>query len=358
MASTNKTKLKKNANTLNQLYDIVTKQAEAQQSIVGTPNADLKAKSPDTDADHIDKNKVKPENNTNEFKQEPSKEEAGKVVSAGGVKAASNFEKLSTELLDLLKKADAQESVKGEVKDDLKPSSPEDSTDHIDKNKVVPEDNTNKMVQEKSKEEAGKVVSAEGAKTAEELSKMASKIATYNIGINLVRDLIKESGYLSGPTNDERSLMKEAGSRDFELLINEAASALRKESSTAPTPEKKTEEVTKVASAPDVELEKQAAEQYEAAGAAMFRDLHKEASILAVAEENKELSTKVAALEAYLTKQAEAEEAKEKLAKEASEKKARLEEISAIVKQATESLAPTVAASVIAQLKSESTSSK
>jgi hypothetical protein len=322
MAQVKGTQLKKHAEVIEQLHAYVRKQAEAQSTVVGTPGGDTKQKSVSEETDHIDKNEVKPENNKNEFKQEGSKEEAGKVVSSGGVKTSSDkLNTLSNEILSLLQKhsEEAQKNVEGTPGKDTDTASPEESTEHIDKNKVTPENNTNDFKQEGSKEEAGKTVSDAPVKSAtistSEVKttepkvaedKLAAKIATYNVGAQLVADLLKATGF--GPTEKSAAQAKESGARDYDILINQVAEALnlQKESTIAPP--------TKPAFSEPTLTEKEA----EDLGVAYLEEIYNPTLTLALQEKVASLEEKFNEL--FSAKTAEERNKEEKLAKEAKEK--------------------------------------
>ena len=235
-------KLNKHASVVDQIQTLVRKQADAQSTVVGTPGADTKQESPTPSTETVDKNKVTPEDNKNEFKQEPSKEEAGKVVSDNAVKSAS----------------------------------------------------------------------------------VAQKIASYNLGAEILVDLLKDKTYIAKSAG-EKALCKEAGRRDVDILINQMASQINIPTKTATV-------------APTHNVEKEAADNAlaEQAGAAYFDELYKSASENVLVE-------KVAALEAQLAKVASVQTEEEKakaleLSKQAeAEKEARqAEKVAAIVLESLE----------------------
>jgi len=325
-------KINKHASVLDQLHTLVKKQAEAQSTVVGHPGADTNFKGPEKATETIDKNTVKPEDNKNEFKQEASKEEAGKVVSKS---ASDKIAQASAELLELLKKqaeGEGEKSVTGVPEGDTKPSGPEKATETIDKNTVKPEDNKNEFKQEASKEEAGKVVSKAAGEASNETSKeeykkkdeeakspeftkkeeakednekrtpdgekIAAKIAAYNLGASLIYDLVKQSSNVK--TAEQVALLKEAGRRDFDILISQVAEQLK---SAAPV-------VTN-------DQEKVADEVYEQAGASYFEELHKNASDALLVEKIEKLSTEIQTLKQEKTAEQLEKEATDKANKQA-----------------------------------------
>jgi hypothetical protein len=292
-------KLNKHASVVDQIQNLVRKQASGKESVVGTPGADTKPESIPTATNTINKNEVKPENNTNEFKQEPSKEEAGKVVSDNSVKSAGDLKKLSEEIHSLITKySEGQETVVGTPGADTKQESVPADTNTVAKNEVKPEKNENEFKQEPSKEEAGKVVS--DAKIAAVVNeKLAQKIAAYNLGAELIVDLLKSSGYIEKSAS-EKAFLKEAGRRDFDELITQMASEIKVASPT-------------VTSEPVIN-EKVAEE----AGAAYFDNLYKSASDNVLLEKVATLEQEISKITTEKTAEEKAKEAQ--LAKVAAEK--------------------------------------
>ena len=309
-------KLKKHSEILDQIHSLVRKQAEEAQKVQGVPSTDTHPAGPDAKSDTIDKNKVTPQDNKNEFDQKPSVENAGAVVSANGVKSASVEEltALKDNILNLLKKAeDAQASVAGKPGEDTKPAGPGQDTNHIDKNKVTPQDNVSEIKQKPSVEDAGKVVNDASVKSATEDEKLAAKIAAYNTGAALVHDLLKSAGFAQEKTAEERQFLKEAGRNDMDILISQVAEQLSKQAK----PNYTNTQTSKVAS-DDTSAYEYAEKEAEAAGAAYFDEIYKQASDAALIEKVSELEAKLA--EVTKVQSAEEKAKSDQLAKQAQEK--------------------------------------
>jgi hypothetical protein len=296
-------KLTKHAEVLTQLHSLVKKQAEeAQKNISGVPGDETKPTSVSAEHETTNKNSVGPENVAQGYHQKPSSDPSEPV--------AKTAETLGNEILDIIRKhADVQDSVSGEPGKDTNPESTDDKP--IDKNKVAPEDNKPQTTgeQKPSSDKSEPVASAK--KAEDEVADLASKVASYELGRQFCAALLKTA---SQTVSDESTLMKEAGRRDLDLLIAQAAEELETETA--------------------VESEKTA----EAAGAAYFEEILKEAALDEAVEENEALKAKVAELYQAV---------EQTLSKEAQEKKAQ-EDAAAQVK-----LAESVAAIVLERLKSE-----
>lgn len=289
-------KLTKHAEVLNQLHTMVKKQAaEAQKNISGAPGEDVKSQSISDENENVNKNSVGPENVAQGYHQKPS-EDAAEPCSA------KSAETIGEEILDIIRKqADAQEGIKGEPCCDVKSESISDDKENVDKNAVKPENNTPQEAEQKpSSDKSEPVATAKKAEedTKSEVEELAAKVASYELGRQFCAALLKSASEYSAPS--EAELMKEAGRRDFDLMISEAAESLQQTEG----------EVS----------EKQAEE----AGAEYFDTVLKEAALEEAIKENKELKEKVAQLEAFqkeeqaklaAAKQAEAQaEAQSKLA--------------------------------------------
>jgi hypothetical protein len=101
--------------------------------------------------------------------------------------------------------------------------------------------------------------------------------------------------------------MKEAGRRDFDLLIAQAAEELEGSEKQAALEEA---EAAGYAYFDEVAEKQAALEEAEAAGAAHFENILKQAALEEAAEENEQLKAKLAEYENFF-KQAEAEQASE-----------------------------------------------
>lgn len=295
-------KLTKHAEVLNQLHTMVKKQAaEAQKNISGTPGEDVKSKSVSEEHEHHDKNSVKPENNAQSYAQKPSEDSSEPVAEA------KTAEDIGAEILDIIRKqAEAQEGIKGEPGKDVKSESVGDDQEKVNKNEVKPENNEQKVEQKASTDESKPVATAKKA----EVEELAAKVASYELGRQFCAALMKTASEYSAP--NEAELMKQAGRRDFDMLIAEAAENLE-------NPEQQ---------------EKQA----EQAGAAYFEEVLKEAALQEAIQENQALKEKIASFEAYF---------QQEMAKQAAENQAAAQQ-----EQQTK-LAETVASIVLNQLRSE-----
>lgn len=314
-------KLTKHAEVLTQLHSLVKKQAEeAQKNISGTPGTETKPESIKAEHETTDNNSVGPDNNPQGYHQKPSEDPSTPV--------AKTAETLGTEILNLIRKhAEAQDTVSGEPGKDTNPESISEKNETVDKNEAKPESNTPQTTgdqkpssdksepvakaAEETKEEEKKEEAKEEKKEEkkdEDIADLANKVASYELGRQFCAALLKAAS--AEPS--EAELMKQAGRRDLDLLIAQAAQEL--------------------------ETETGAEKQAEEAGAAYFEEILKEAALNEAIKENEELKAKVAELSTKVD---------ETLSKEAQEKKAS-EEAAAQVK-----LAESVAAIVLEKLKAE-----
>jgi hypothetical protein len=266
-------KLTKHAQVLDQLHTMVKKQAaEAQKNISGTPGGDVKAVSVGDEHEAHNKNSIGPENVPQGYHQKPSDDPSEPLA---GSKSASD---LGAEILDIIRKqAEAQDSVSGKP-GDVKSESVGDDQENVDKNAVKPENNKQKVEQKGSSDSSKPLASAKKA----EVEELAAKVASYELGRQFCAALLKSAS--DQYETNEVAMMKQAGRRDFDVLISQAAENL---------------ENTKRA-------EKQAAY----AGAAHFDEILKQAALNEVAAENRQLAAKVAQYESFI-KQAQAEYSQE-----------------------------------------------
>jgi hypothetical protein len=305
-------KLTKHAEVLNQLHSMVKKQAEeAQKNISGLPGEDVKSVSVGDEHENVNKNSVGPENVAQGVSQKPSDDPSEPVAKA------KTAESLGAEILDIIRKsAEAQSSVTGKP-GDVKSESVGDEHEKINKNDVKPESNTPQEHDQKPSSDASEPVAkakkAEEAKS--EVEELAAKVASYELGRQFCAALLKTASEHTAP--DEAELMKEAGRRDFDLLISQAAEDL--------------EGNTKVS-------EQDAEKQAEEAGAAYFDEVLKQAALEEAINENKTLQVKLAEYEAYLNSEYQ---------KQAAAEQARLQEENQV------KLAESVANIVLGKLKSE-----
>lgn len=306
-------KLTKHAEVLNQLHTMVKKQAEeAQKNISGVPGGDVKSVSVSDEHETTNKNSVGPENVAQGYHQKPSEDSSKPLANA---KSASD---LGSEILDIIRKqAEAQDSVTG-APGDVKSESVGDDQEKVDKNSVKPENNKQDYEQKASTDDSKPLASAKKA----EVEELAAKVASYELGRQFCAALLKAAG--DDRQQDEAELMKEAGRRDFDLLISQAAEGL----------EAQAEEGMEV----QAEDEEHQVKQAEEAGAAYFDELLKQAAIDEALQENEQLKAKLAEYEEHI-KQAQAQQ-------EAAEYQQAFEQNQA-------KLAESVAATVLERLKGE-----
>ena len=259
-------KLTKHAEVLNQLHTMVKKQAaEAQSNISGAPGEDVTAESISPEHESTNKNSVGPENNPQGYSQKPSEDKSEPLTSA------KTAESIGAEILDIIRKeANAQEGITGKPGADVKAESINKSAPY-NKNQVKPEGNKPQAhKQEASKDSSEPLTSAKKA----EVEDLAAKVASYELGRQFCAAILKTAGDISAP--NDAALMKEAGRRDFDLLIAEAAESLE--------------------SGDDAE---KTAEEAEEAGAAYFDEVLKEAALEEAVVENVALSQKLAEYQNY-----------------------------------------------------------
>lgn len=294
-------KLTKHAEVLNQLHTMVKKQAaEAQKNISGTPGGDVKSVSVSDEHETTNKNSVGPDNVAQGYHQKPSEDPAEPLT---GAKTAND---LGEEILDIIRKqAEAQDAVTG-APGDVKSESVSDDKEKTDKNAVKPENNKQDYEQKGSTDSSEPLAKTKKA----EVEELAAKVASYELGRQFCAALLKSAG--AQFSADEATLQKEAGRRDFDQMVAQAADQLQQSEQT----------------------EKQAA----LAGAQAFDELYKQASLINLAEENKQLAAKVAEYEGYI------KQAQEEYRSEASAAAAQQEQLK---------LAQTVASMVLSTLKAE-----
>jgi hypothetical protein len=273
-------KLTKHAEVLDQLHTMVKKQAaEAQKNISGAPG-EVKAVSVGNEHEGYNKNTVGPENVPQSYSQKPSDDPAEPLA---GAKTAND---LGAEILDIIRKqAEAQDSVTG-APGDVKSESVGDDKEKTDKNAVKPENNKQDYSQKGSTDGSKPLASAKKA----EVEELAAKVASYELGRQFCAALLKSAGDRFEPSETE--LMKEAGRRDFDLLISQAAEQLEN------------------GSEKQAQLTQQHEKQAELAGAAYFDEVLKQAALEEVYEQNQQLSAKVAQYEEFI-KQAQQEYTRE-----------------------------------------------
>jgi hypothetical protein len=264
-------KLTKHAEVLNQLHTMVKKQAaEAQKNISGAPG-EVKSVSVGDEHESHNKNSVGPENTPQGYHQKPSEDPSEPLAKS---KTASD---LGTEILDIIRKqAEAQDTATGKP-GAVKSESVGDDQENVDKNAVKPENNKQNYEQKASTDSSKPLASAKKA----EVEDLAAKVASYDLGRQFAAAIIKQASETFNI--DEVEMMKEAGRRDCDEMIAQAAEALQ----TSESQEKQAEE----------------------AGAAYFDEVIKQAAFNEAIQENEALNVKIAQYEEFVKQAQEAQAA-------------------------------------------------
>ncbi len=264
-------KLTKRAEVLDQLHRLVEKEAaQAQTNISGKPGVDTKITSVSEKTEHTDKNNVGPEHLNDEqgYKQEKETDASTPVA-----KTASDISKVADEILSNIKEklALAQTDISGVPCKDTNVASIAESTEHTDKNNIGPD----KLNGEQGYKQEAAPAKDQGVIGHDKVSAEAEKQASYNLGFAFVEALSKRAEAIGQARQKqaEAEMIKEAGRRDLETLIAQAAAELDGN-------------------------EKQAA-YAEQQGAQAFDELYKQAQLEAAVEENKLLKQKVAQLQEF-----------------------------------------------------------
>lgn len=304
------TKTAKNQEILQQLHDLVTKTAGAPKPVAtGVPGKEPNSGAVSEKHDTVSQNTVGPEHNTPQnHNQKPSSDPAkptgGKkaeeatstetaatstetpveekaaattdttpVATPAATEANPSVEKLGKEILELVQKFANNPVATGVPSKDPQWSAVSEKHDTVNQNAVKPENNTPQAHGQKPATDPA--VPVAHAKSAED----AEKVASYELG-RLWGELVLKQAY-----EQQLEQVKEAGRRDFELLVAQAAEQMKSAS-------KQTE---KTASA--VDLDKQAEEE----GAAAFQSLYKQAqveqAVNQIVAQNEALASKIAAIE-------------------------------------------------------------
>ena len=276
-------KLTKKAAILDKLHSLVEKEAAlAQTNVSGVPGTDTNFTSISESTETTDKNNVGPDklNGEQKYEQKPATDESEPVASAKTA-GAVDVEKLASDILASIQEkmtpktaANAQTNISGKPGKDTEFQSVSDKTETTDKNSVGPDKlNNEQEYEQKPSTDPSKPVAT--AKTAEELNKEAS----YKLGATFAEALIKRAALVKQAEEQaaQASMIKEAGRRDFEALIQQAALEI------------------KTAQEREAQLSKQAEEQ----GAFMFEQMLKQAKLEAAQEEVKMLTAKLAEYAAF-----------------------------------------------------------
>jgi hypothetical protein len=277
-------KLTKQAAILEHLHALVNKEAGlAQTDVSGKPGVDTKVTSVSDETETTDKNGVgaDKQNDKQKYEQKPATDESTPLAN---VKTSEDLAKLGNDILssitEKIKAADAQTNISGKPGVDTKVTSISDSTETTDKNSIGPEKQNDKQnYEQKPSTDSSEPVKA---KKAEE---DAVKVASYNLGASFCEALVKRASEIKQAQDSANrvEMLKQAGRRDFEVIIANAAEQL------------------KVAAAQE-ELVLQKAAQL---GADAFEEIFKQAQYEAAQEEIKALRAKIAQY-AEIEKEAEA----------------------------------------------------
>ncbi len=309
------TKSAKNKEILQQLHDLVTKTAGAPKPVAtGVPGKEPDSGAVSAKHDTVNQNAVGPEGNTpQKHDQKPSTDpakptggkkaedetapatakEAATEAAPAAEKAAeaspaaeanTSVEKLGRDIMEMIQKFANNPVATGIPGKEPNSGAISEKHDHVDQNSVKPENNNPQSHGQKPASDPA--VPVAHAKSAEETEKAAS----YALG-QLWGELVIKQAY-----DQQLEQIKEAGRRDFEVLVAQAAEQMKSAS-------KQTEKTA-------ADAEKQA----EAEGAAAFQNLYKQAQIEQalgqIIAQNEALAAKVASFE----KEAAAKEAEHKAA--------------------------------------------
>lgn len=275
----NMSRLTKQADILNKLTSMIESEktaALAQSNISGEPGKDTEYTSISESTETTDQNNVGPDklNGEQGFKQEDSKDPS---EPSNGKQASIDIDKFANDMLNAIqaKLGTAQTNVAGKPGTDPKYTSVSDSAETTDQNSVGPDklNGEQGFKQEDSKDDC-------------EPSK--AKQASFDLGVAFCEALLKKAEQIkqASAEHEEVELLKEAGRRDLDTIIAQAAADL--------SAKQAEEERIKLA---------------EENGAMVFELLYKQAQLEALTEQFSSLQTKLASYteqeEALKVKQAE-----------------------------------------------------
>ena len=332
------TKTAKNKEVLDQLYELVVKQASAPKPVAsGVPGKEPTIEAVSEKHDHVDQNAVKPEAlKPQAHEQKPSTDpskpvatakkadeteevakEAAPVVVPAEKKAEApeanvSVEKLGNDILALVQKFANNPVATGVPGKDPKWEAVSEKHEHVDQNAVKPETLAPQAHQQKPSTDPAKPVAT--AKKAEDEKVDAEKVASYELG-KLWADLV-----IKKAQEEQAEQIKEAGRRDFELLVTQAAAQLKQADS-----QKVAKAVKTAAVDNSVDMEKAAEAQGAAAFEALYKQAQAEQAIAGIMEQNKQLTAKLAEMEKIQIAK-EAEMNSKLMAKQAELDKAAAEE--------------------------------
>jgi len=279
-----------------------TKEASVQDTATGVPGHDTHIASVGDKHDKVDKNKVTPLSLPQHYEQKASTD------ANAPVKKASSVEQLGTELLAVINKA--AESAPVATEKDMNPTNAVSTPDApVAKNEVKPEALKQEVKQEVSSDanaptKTSPAASSEPKKEETKTAAEQEKIAAYRaLGQELAAGLLQSlSGQQEKSAADKQAAVeKEAGRRDFEMIVTAAADELFKEkiaSEIAGVEQKYAAELGKVAADLTIkEAQIAALTEENTKYASWFDKLNKE--IMQKEAEEKELQ-KQAAFEAFI----------------------------------------------------------
>ena len=300
--STLMTKTAKKKEILSTLTAMIAKEAQAGQAS-GVPGKDTNITAISDKHDTTDKNSVGADKNKpQDFNQQVSSHEnrphqgtkAGEATSDATTtapepeKAAeeapvaaepaqtdtanADVQKLGSDLLAIVEKF-AKQQASGKPGADTNYQAVSEKHDSVDKNNVGADKNKPQQFDQKPSTDGSKPV-AKAAEQAEPTQEDINKAASFALGQQIAAMIAKQAA------EQEIALAKEAGRRDFELLISQAAQELD-------------EQGTKTASAQDDEAEKLGAETFDS----MMKQARFEYAITELAKQVEELKQKSAQLE-------------------------------------------------------------
>lgn len=289
-------KITKRAEVLDTLHRLVAKEAaQAQTNISGKPGDDTNITSVSEKTEHTDKNNVGPEHLNDEqgYKQEKETDASTPVAKTG----SADINKVADEILANIKEklALAQTDISGVPCKDTNVAAISESTETTDKNNIGPD----KLNGEQGYKQEAAPAKDQGVIGHDKVSSDLEKEASYKLGFAFVEALSKRAEAIGAARQKqaEDEMIKEAGRRDLETLIAQAAAEL--------------------------EVNEKQASYAEQQGALAFDELYKQAQFEAAVEENKKLQQKIAQLQEF-EKSASAKSAEE-------EESLKLAKIAAIV---------------------------
>lgn len=298
------TKTAKNKEVLDQLYQLVVKQASAPKPVAtGVPGKDTNVESVSTEHDTVNQNAVGPENlkpqahgqkpqtdASTPAKKKKAEEEAPTAteeVKKADAASGTNLsvEKLGKEIISLVQKFANNPVATGIPSHDPKWEAVSDKHDTVDQNAVKPETNPQGYHQKPAKDPA---VPVAVAKAAEDEKVDTDKVASYELGKLWAEMVLKKA------QDEQLEQVKEAGRRDFEALITQAAEQMKQA-------EKKQEKTAAVNSTYNANLSAVAEKRAEAEGVEAFNALYKQAQaeqvVAQLIEQNRQIVAKFAELE-------------------------------------------------------------